>query len=950
MSRILKYRKLTIFATIIIIALGLFAYNIMPKQENPSLNVPFSLVSIEAIGLDSEEIDEKIIMPLRDELMVLEDIDRVEINSYDNYATMLVGFNIGVENADELNDEVASIIQSKKYGDNVKVNVYSDFEEADILYMFDAKEIKQANEFVDALYENDKIKKAQISDYTKDYYEIVFDNSKLSKANVAYKDLVSLIASKGGDYTLGFVSDKSIITTNNFKSSKDIEDIVVGQNQGYPIKVSDLATVSLNKDKEYIVSYNGTDSLFISVFFKDSIDITKLSDEIRDVSKNYPAIHEISFSPDDVDMAINDINTNLLLGMFLVLIVVLVGLGLRSAICIVATFPITVFGTILILYALGIELQRVSIAGIIISIGIIVDNAIVVIDSIKHELDLGNDMNLSVKNTIKNNSYPILTSTLTTIFAFSPLLFLPGVAGQMASSLPLTVIISLIISYLSAILLMPIIASMIIKPTKAKEGKYLNAVIYKVLKFEKTVIAIVVILFTLSIYTLVSRQPIQLFPTAQKEYVYVDFKTSKSNDIKDVDTIANQIIDNIEGDNVVKVINYALPSFYNTMEPNIKQPNAGRILFTHPKDISQYIIDLRTKLKSTLSEDVEFNIEQIVMNESGAPIVIQLESVDKMDEVVKRIEEISGVSEVSYLKANDILSYDMTMNMDYLALNQIQDYQVIEQVSSLINATKLEVMDIDNVDSNLSVKTTITSLKQLEKESVVISNKSYPINKLVTFKSISKPLVVSRYNFNKNVEISVFIDDNASVYGINSKVENVLKELNTKYILTGEAALTSSVFTDVLYAGIVALILIFVVLLIQFYSFKKVAIILSSIPIACIGSAIFLILFDSPITFTATLGIISLAGVVVNNGIILLDYIERHEADNIFDRCYESVLRRSRPIVISNITTIIGLVPLIIFGNDFFRPMAITMVGGLLVAIPLSLIVIPIMYKITYKE
>lgn len=949
MSKVLKYRKITVFISTVLVLLGVFAYNIIPKQENPSLNVPYSLVTFEAIGKDSAEIDSDIIMPLRDELMVLENIDVVEINSYDNYATMMVGFNIGVSNPDELNAKVADIIQSKDYTD-VKVNVYNDFEEADILYMFDASEIEQANNFVDELYENDNIKKAEISNYSQDYYEITFDNEKLSMANVAYKDIVSLIASKGGDYTLGFVDDKSIITTNNFKSIEDVENIIVGQVGSQVYKISDIASVSLNKDKDYISTFNGKDSLFISVFFKDSIDITKLSDEIRSIAKNYPSVNEISFIPDDVDVAINEINTNLILGMVLVLIVVLIGLGLRSAICIVATFPIAVFGTILVIYGLGLELQRVSIAGIIISIGIIVDNAIVVIDSIKHELDLGNDMNLSVKNTIKNNSYPVLTSTLTTIFAFSPLLFLPGVAGQMASSLPLTVIIALIISYLSAIFVMPIIASRIIKPTEVKENTFFNQLIYKVLKYEKTVIIIVVLLFGISISTLISVQPIQLFPSAQKEFVYVDFKTSKTSELSEVNEIADKIIDNIEGENIVKVINYALPSFYNTMEPNLKLPNAGRVLFNYQNDPTEYIKELQDTLSIVLGDDVEFNVEELVMNQAGAPIVIEMESIDKVDEAVEKIKDIDGVKEVTYLKANEVKSYDMSLNQEFLALNQINDYQVIEQISTLINSTKLDVMDIENIDSNLTVKTDINSLDQLKNEMIVVDGKNYPISKLVNFETISKPLVISRYNFKENVEISVFIDDKVSVYGVNSKVEEVLDSMNSKYIITGEVALTSEVFTNVLYAAIVAVVLIFVVLLVQFQSYKKVAIILLSIPIACIGSAIFLILFDSPITFTATLGIISLAGVVVNNGIILLDYIEKHTGDTVFDRCYESVIRRSRPIIISNITTIIGLVPLILFGNDFFRPMAITMVGGLLVAIPLSLIVIPIMYKIVFKD
>lgn len=950
MFKILKLKKLLITFTIALIALGINSFYNIPKQENPDLGSLNTNIVINAVGMNSEEIDKEIVEVINTQISGIEGLGEVFSYSYDNFGLIVIVYDLNVENVEEVEVQLNTAVKNIQFDDNIKIEVEPNAGISDILYVFPTKDINKAYEFQNELYKLDSVNKVSISENNLPYYKLNIDNNQLITMGLDSTKIIELLASKGVNATLGMIEGSPIVTANKFTSEDDIKNIVVGNSPQGIITLGMISNIELVETKDYTNTYNGEESLFMSVQFDKNIDVTKVGDDIKNIQKDYKNFEAISFAPDYVDDSINEINSTLLVGMILVLIVSIFSLGIRGALTILITFPLTVFATILFLDLVNIPLQNISIAGLIISIGIIVDNAIVIVDAIIHELESGVKMDVSIKRSIKNNTIPIFTSTLTTIVAFTPLLFLPGVAGKMASSLPVTVIAALICSFFSAIFIIPIFAEKFLKPRNRNEWKFVDKLIKISLRFPRTNVLLVLILLVVSVGSVYINQPVQLFPSAQKDYIYIDYVVNDSNDIKEVEKIGKTIEDNIKSDNVVSAVNYTIPTFYTTLAPNTQTPNAGRVIYTNKSNNEKEIARIKEVLNKELKDNVTFNVSQIMMNAPGAPIQVVLYDIDKTEDVLKQLNKVSGVESIQTTKSANTNKYDIVANKQFILQNGLNEGQIFNEIAKLINDQKIDVIDQENIDDNLTVSNNIKDLELLKTQSINLNDKVYALNDLVTIQTIESPVSVQRTDYKVASTLNIYVDSNYGVYEVHDDVVNILDKNNVDYNTKGEKELTTTVFTDVIIAGIAALILILLILLAQFNNFKNVLIILTSILFSFIGSALFIMIFDQPITFTATLGLVSLMGIVVNNGILLVDYIEKNQSESMYDKCHYAVKRRSRPIITSNVTTIIGLIPLIVVGSDFFRPMAITLVGGLVVAIPLSLCVIPSLYLIFNKD
>lgn len=950
MKKMLRLKRLFITLSLCLIVLGINSFISIPKQENPDLGSLYTQIEIKAIGMNSEEIDLEIVEEINSKVSNIDGIGDVLSYAYDNFALITIVYDIEVKDVRDIENKLSNTVQNITFADNVSVEIKEFVETSDLLYVFKEEDLEEAYEFQNDLYELDAVKSVEISQHTKPYYKMTLDNNSLISYGLSSSMIQQLLISKGVDATLGIVESKPVITSNSYTSIDDINSMIVGNVNGSIITLDMISEIELVEERNYLNTYNEENALFLSVAFKSDIDVTKIGDEVKEIHKNYENFEPISFSPDYVESSINQINSTLLVGMVLVMLISIFSLGFRSALTILITFPLTVFTTILFLDLVNIPLQNVSIAGLIISIGIIVDNAIVIVDAMIHELEEGNEMESGILSVIKNNTIPILTSTLTTIVAFTPLLLLPGVAGKMASSLPLTVIVALICSFLSAIFVIPIIGSKLLVPRNRKNLKFLNTLIKGSLRFPKTNILIVIVLLIASLSSAYIMQPIQLFPTAEKDYIFVDFELSDASNINDVIEVKDVIESQIGSDKVVSSLNYYSPSFYSSLIASSATPNSGRVLYTFDGDNSKEMDRIKKVLNEELEDTVSFNVSEVMMNSPGAPIQVILHDVDETSNIVDKLSDIEGVESVQATEVSYTDKYNFSVNKDNALQMNINEGQVFNEIAKLINDQNIDVLSIDGVSNELVISNNVNSIDELLNQIVLLNNQPYTLRDIVEVENVSSPIVVSRTDFKIANTIGVYVDSNYSVYEVHDEVSKVLDKEGVSYIIKGEKELTETVFTNVLYAGIAALILIFLILLAQFNSFKKVIIILTSIIFSLIGSALFLIIFDQPITFTATLGLVSLMGIVVNNGILLVDYIDKSNEEDTYSKCVSAVKRRSRPIITSNITTIIGLIPLVIVGSDFFQPMAITLVGGLIVAIPLSLCVIPSLYIVLNKK
>ena len=644
-------------------------------------------------------------------------------------------------------------------------------------------------------------------------------------------------------------------------------------------------------------SEHGTAADVITVNFDADQDFTKLSDDFTEIVDKYSddlSIHSVIDSIETVKEGISSVITNLLEAIFIVFFIVILILGFKNAIGAAIALPIIVLITILINNLLGFGLENMMIAGLILTIGLIVDNVIVITESISNELSNGSSILDATTTTVKKNALPVLASTLTTLAAFTPIIFMPGVSKQYLQTLSTTVIIALILSYIFAILITPIISKILmsknyVKPkTVIKEAQFikLSTLINKVIRRPIIVAVSCLVLFVCAMLLFVTNGNTQFFPVQEGDIIMIKYESSC-----EIQSCGFEMVEYTNAINEVLGDFDEIDEFVYSMYKDL--PNIGQQDSISPGSSSgRYYIN--TKLNEYETEDFANKLE-----------IALIEQTKDFGYVTVAPMLYTSADDTSFVFSSD-------------------NYTDLVEVNQIIT-DKLEGHDfIQNVSSNVVPNHNFIMFKTNAKYSVTIT---------------AKP-ITGESGTQIQQEILEELEDELNSY------ENV------NNIATGLSEMNNKIMTTLISSFTIALVLIVLIGLVQFNGFKLPLIMFATIPLALTGALTFAVIFNQSLSMTSSLGIIALMGIVVNNAILLLDYIkkEREDGQSIDEACTRSVNRRIKPIIASNLTAIGGMIPLAVFGGLFFRPMAIMMIGGILANALLSLMLVPSLYKLLHKE
>lgn len=986
-NALIKNKRSILLVFIFTCLYGIYSFTVIPKKEFPNTAMPLVNLIVTAPGYTASQVESEILPKINTAIEPINDVTNIYQYSFANVGTTLLEFDLAVTDVRPYMDQISKNLEEVNFEDeNISYEVSSDFKESQVVYALTGTNQQEVStEIAAELSLIDGIDNVKISPDYEQQYELVIDVDKLSKLNIDFETFNQILAAQAMDIPLGYINEKDgaypIITANNLEDKDAILNMVVGINPmtNEQIKVSDVSTVNVVNTSNNLYEVNDKTATLIEVYFEDNLDYTQVGIDIRDVVDNYVSdldyeINELVFQPDDVKKSIDSIFINLLQAIFLVIIVVFIGLGLRSSILISFTFPFTILATIGILNTLGQDLQKISIAGLIISIGIIVDNAIVINDAIVYNLDRKMERLDAIYDAMRANFIPVLTSTATTIAAFSPLLFLTGVAGTITFSLPVTVIISLILSFVMSMVITPLLAYYFLKPSKPKKIKQskfsVEKIIRKTVTNSKTVIistiGLVVVLFLSVLFV-----PIIIFPSAEKSIIYVEYTNNESSEFDDTVNLSHEIVDFIKTqdylvndvENYSSIVGGQMPQFYSTLPTFPLNQNQGYIYLDMDSTVD--VTDMKNKLDETLNQEfssrINISANEVELNTPTSPITMVLKGndLDVINSYSQQLQsDIASIDGVLQVKGSSLLKtplYEVVVNEDYLLQNGLTPVQVQSEIAKILNGSELSLINQEGVSDQLLINTDVKSKEDLLATNYVINSKSYLGSDLFTIDETSSYESFYNQDFSNAMTISVDLKDGYSVYEVQKSVKEYINNNTPESVtveLGGEAELAADVFGGVAIAAIVALLAIFIILLLQFNSFKNSIIVLLSVPLSISGSLLALFVFNTPLTFTVGLGLTSLLGIVVNNGILLVSYIEEYKKSDepLIEVCVMAVTRRFRPIMISNITTIIGLTPLIISGGDFFQPMAISLAGGLFIGTILTIIFVPCIYFVTNKN
>lgn len=996
----IKFRKVTLFTVVFLVIIGLYNYYITPKQEVPDITTSIAIVTTVYPGASPADVEKLVTSKIEDEAAVVSGFDYSRSTSKNSLSIVVVRLDndADIDKAwSELRQKMDNL-QTKLPEGCEKIEVITNLDEtAGIIISMSGEEYTYeelaayADEFKMELSKIHGISRFEITGEQKKQVNVEIDISKLNYYELSLQDISKIIASQNIEIPSGNIDDGdvkiNVRTSGMYSSLDEVKNTIISVSKydGSNVRLKDIAKVYMDyEDSNFKIKQNGRNAVLLTGYFKDEKNIVLIGKEVEkkidELRKKLPEdilFDSVLFQPEDISKSVNDFIINLVQGIVFVIIVVFIGMGFKNAIIVSTAIPLSILMSFSVMKIIGINIHMVSIAALIISLGMLVDNAIVVSDAIQVRIDSGQEKLGACVSGVKEVAIPILSSTLTTIGAFIPLITLPAMAGEYIKSLPLIVITALFSSYLVALFVTPTMAFMFFERSQKKSKNYhirriFDSLLIKGMKNKKATFVIISIFLGVAVF-FVSHIGLQFFPKADKDIIYIDIETERSSDLLKTESIADKVSKIL--DNQDEVTSYTgalgngLPKFYNTLS-----------IYTESQDFAQFMVRLDIKKGNRFKRNTEFvnYIQEIFDTEIsggtatakelevgepiGAPIVIRVtgDDIERLNEaasiIKEKLDDIKGTINVDDDFADKVYEFYVDVNVNKASSFGISKYDIQREVNIALMGNKTSVFRPMGKEYNIVLNSNITTKEALENlaiKSSVTGNKII-LKEIAEIKLKSQIPSIRKYDREKAVTIFSDVKSGFSPINIQEELQQKIKSIDLDdidIVFDGEQAKIREHFGNIGTSSIFAVLVVFCILLVQFNSFTQPLIILITIPLSSIGSIIGLYVFRQPLSFMGLLGIVSLFGIVVNNAIILIDFInsERRKGKNIETACLEAVDKRFRPIILSTTTTVIGLTPLVFSGSDLFRPMSISLMCGLMISTLLTLVIIPIVYSIVER-
>ncbi len=982
---------------------GLLAYQDFPKREDPKITIRSADVTVRFPGLAPEKMERLITEQVERKIRSIKEVKDIETLLVTGRMKTSVFLKDSItdltpvwQDLPDKMEEVSRELPDGSEGPFVDTDV-GDVTIASIAMTaegFSYREMENAaKELQRQLYLLDGVGKVQLFGVQEERIWLEVDAERAAAVGKHLRHLIDDLKAQNVILPAGDLNAEGtsmlLEASGDFKSVADIERMLT-QIQGTDeyARLVDMVSVKrgLVSPPERPAFYNGKPALVIGVQMQSGFDIQDVGVALREAVTNYEqslpigfVLEFATFQPDAVSEAVSNALSNVGQTFIVVVLVVLAFLGWRSGFVISSIVPFAVMFALLGMGILNIALEQVSIAAVIISLGLLVDNGVVMVEDILRQVDEGTSRHDAALNSGKQFAMPLLVSSLTTIFAFTPFFILDGDEGEYAFSLGAVVALTLIGSWLSSMYFMPLIASKFLrkrataaaiaeKETPSFVHQY-QRILSPVLGWSWAVVVACYGLVVVSVF-LFSSVPSEQFPESERTEVLIYMDMPKSTHIEqtitsalNVGTWINDTDQNPDVDNQILYVGSGGPRFYLSLTPADKNASSAFFLVnaTTPDAATKFTKRAKRYLVDNHPE-ARFKVKRLAMgaSESGlvkieitGPELDRLLSLGRETEVFFRdtpglIQNENNWGEKIVKFTIDVDQYKAlrlgitSENMSQLLSSyfngyKISDYREDDQsIPIMLRASK---KDRDSIEDLLNI--TLSSSGQdvsLEQTSDLIPELEYSQirrkNQVRTIIVTAKSESLTAGELYDSVADDIASLDLSGGYKI-----DVGGELEDAADINGKIA-----------AGLpYALMLMLLAVVFQFNSLRRGAIVFMTVPLVLIGVPFGLLLTGLPMSFFGTLGIISLAGIVINNAIVLIDQIDiEAKTQNVEAAIKAAAGKRLRPILLTSITTVLGLVPLYLFGGVLWAPLAIVMIFGLAIASVLTLLFVPALYLLFF--
>ncbi|MCT4594448.1 MAG: efflux RND transporter permease subunit [Anaeromicrobium sp.] len=1006
-KKLIEKRVITMFLAVIIGLVGVYSYYILPRQESPDVSAPYAMVITPYPGANPKDVKELVTKKIEDKMVELDGFEKAMGTSKEGLSIIVVKFDADADNDKAMQDVRNAIEDVRRDLPTGIMGVHVDTDlvkSAGIIISLSGENYtyEQLESFGE-LFKNELSTAEGISKFTIEgkldkEVKVDIDIRKLNEIDLGIDEIDKILKAQNLEIPTGDIDydgDKITVKTPGiFTSTKDIENtiVAVSPQNGNVLRLKDIANIYVDLE-EGAAKYkqNGKNAVLLTGYFKENKNVVLIGKDVRKIIDNVKrklppdlVVEEVVYQPKDVSDSVNDFMLSLVEGIVLVIIVVFLGMGLRNALVVSTSIPLCILMTFGIMFLMKIKIHQMSLTALIIALGILVDNAIVISDTIQVRIDKGESNELASLKGTSMSSIPIFTATLTTIAAFSPLLGLPGAAGDFLLAIPQVLIISIIGAYVVAMFITPSMATIFFKPTGEKviKKQRLRGIFHKSLeeslKRKKTVVISIFIVLLITVKVIMPMLPSEFFPYVDKDLVYIDMYSENIANMEATERLTDHVVEVLN--HIPEITNYTvavgdgLPKFYLTMPPATPSSDYGQMLckFDLTKGDNRFKskLELLDHIQSTLDENIPEGkctaklLANAVPKEAKIIVRMSGENLDRLMEVAntmkKEVSKLEGTTNVRHDMKDKVYQIQVDIDEDKAISMGITKYDIQKQINMALYGKVSSVYRRDGSEYNIKIESNIkdTALLSNMKIKSSITGKKVPLKQFAKINYSNKLDTIKTFNREQSIELLANELPGYNAASIENRIEN---ELLPKLDLTGVNVTFDGEREDIKeyfsVAGVLAgftVILIYIILVIQFNSFIQPVVILMTIPLSIIGSVIGLYFFKKPLSLTAFLGIIALIGLVVKNGILLIEYINegRNEGHSIDEACIDAVDKRFNAIILSAVTTIMGLVPLAIGNSSLFSPMAISLMFGLAASTFLTMIVIPVIYSLieTFRE
>lgn len=1010
----IKNHVLTLSLIALLLLSGIAAFNELPRDDMPSFLIRNVSVVTSYPGASPERVENLITDIIEKALQEVAEVDYINSESRSGVSIVSVAIKETESNLQPIFDRLRRKVDGVKsqLPDGARVNFKDELGDVFGIIIgltaegYSYEEMKQIADAVrDDFIRLPSVAKVQLSGVQEERIYVEFDASRLAEMGLTQKKVQDVIATTniimpGGSITA--VGRVIIVEpTGSFEALDDLKNVIVAYGDNAAVRLRDVASIRRGyvEPRQNSVSINGEPGLAIAINLINGGNIILMGQEVDEKLNTYRAIyphgvdfHRVASQDLVVENSVDNFVVNLLQSVVVVLVVMLFFLGLRTGLVVASLIPIAIVCSLLLMSIFEVGLNKVTLASLIIALGMLVDNSIVMSESIIVKVEKGAAVLDAAIASANELIIPLLTSSLTTSAAFMAFFLADSVMGEIMGNIFIVLTFALLSSWFLSITMIALFCVYVLKMEKAQEsGEGLfekMALIYRrllVMSLRRPIVTIMsaVIMF------FISMQMLQFVPNifmakSDRALVTVNVELPLGTSIDRTQGVVDQVEAMVEEKLLVDgggpeegVVNWS--SYVGEGAPKYdlgylapeSSPHAAHILLNTSSDsVNDTVINQVEKYIFENFPDATYKVSRLVSGGGSAnPIEVRLSGIDtdallhysqEIKNLLRQIPGTKGVSDNWGMRSKKLV---IDIDPDKAQRAGVSHQDIATSLQTMLGgkqsgvfrdgekAIPIIMQNLDSAELNLSDLDSLNIFSQH-------SGKSIPLTQVANVGVAWQATKVIRRDLNRTVTVISSVQAGYTASEIVEVLKPKLDELQItwpssySYTLGGDAEGSSSAMGAVIAKIPLSIFVIILLLIAQFNSIRKPLIILATIPLGMIGVVFGLLVGQSYFGFMAFLGVIALAGIIINNGIVLLDRIEIEQVENNRDpysAIVEAALQRFRPILLTTATTSLGLIPLWLGGGLMWEPMAISIIFGLIFATALTLLFVPVMYKLLFR-